>query len=227
VSRQAAALRQYLTRLGLAMVPQRQRVQGKLVDKARLRGLVLHGDPRILIARRTEAKTDLFLGVVIDCSGSMAIDKNIEKAKLFGALLAEASRGLRGIDLRVWGFTDRRIYDCGDATRPAVHDLFAGEGNNDAAALYHAAQVGRASRRRAKLLVMISDGAPTECTVEALRGLVKRLTARQGFLCAQVGVRPLEHITFPHHILLQDGNVDASVKRFGAVVMGLVRQALG
>jgi hypothetical protein len=46
-------------------------------------------------------------------------------------------------------------------------------------------------------------------------------------LCAQVGVRPLEHITFPHHILLQDGNVDASVKRFGAVVMGLVRQALG
>ncbi|MBY0231558.1 MAG: hypothetical protein K2W96_19910, partial [Gemmataceae bacterium] len=226
VSRQARALRQYLERLGLALEPRRMRTQGKGLDRARLRPLVLRGDPRFLVARETRFRTDLFLGVLIDCSGSMSIDQNIEKAKMFAALLAEAARGLRGLDVRFFGFTDRRILDCGDAMRPAVHDLVPTEGNNDAAALHHAAQVAKASRRRARLLVMISDGSPTECTVESLRNLVRRLTSRQGFLCAQVAVRPLSDICFPHYVLLQENRVDDAVKRFGQVVMKLVGQAL-
>jgi hypothetical protein len=226
VARHAEKMRRYLRQLGLGLEPQRLRVRGKSFDRTRARAVVLRGDPRMLVARELRMQTDLFLGVLIDCSGSMASGENIEKAKLFGTLLAEAARGNRGMDVRLWGFTDRTIYDCGNAGRPAVHDLSPEDGNNDAAALWHAALAARASRRKAKLLVMISDGSPTGCSVNALTALVRRLTRRMKILCAQVAVRPLDDISFPHYVLLEDDRVDESVKRFGAIMMKLVRQAL-
>jgi hypothetical protein len=225
VARPAAHMRRYLHELGLGLEPQRFRMRGKNLDKTRLRAALLRQDPRMLVARELRPLNDLFLGVLIDCSGSMSSNQNIEKAKLFATLLAEAARGNRGIDLRLWGFTDRVIYECGTAARPAVHDLYADDGNNDAAALWHAAEVARASRRRAKMLVMISDGSPTECSVAALKALVRRLT-RDKFLCAQVAVAPLDDVCFPHHVLLEEDNQTECVRRFGAIVMRLVRQAL-
>jgi hypothetical protein len=226
VARHARRMRRYLEELGLAYEAERFRIRGRALDRARIKAVVLHGDPRMLIARELRVRTDLFLGVVIDCSGSMASHNNIDKAKLFGALLAEAAKGFRGIDLRLFGFTDRAIYDAGTASRCAVHGLKALDGNNDAAALWHAAQQARASRRRAKLLVMISDGLPTECSVAALRGLVRRLGQRLGICCAQVAVQPLAEICFPHYVLLEEGDLDASVRRFGAVAARLVRTAI-
>jgi hypothetical protein len=196
-----------------------------MVDRTRIRDFILKGDPRLLIARNVARATDLFLGVAIDCSGSM-FGPNLEKAKLFGTMLAEALNGVRDVDLRLFGFTDRTIFDAGNARRCAVHGLTALDGNNDAAALWHVFRVARASRRRAKLLVMISDGLPTQCTVASLKALVARLT-RWNYCCAQVAVRPLEEICFPHYILLDDQQLDASVRKFGEVVVRLVGQALG
>lgn len=226
VARAARQMRRWLDRLGLALEPQRFRVRGKRIDRGRIRDAVLRGDPRLLIARELRVQTDLFLGVVIDCSGSMQIDEKIERAKLFGTMLAEASRGLRGLDLRLFGFTDSVIFDAGNATHCAVHALHAGGGNNDAAALWHAALAARATRRRAKLLVMISDGLPTECSVAALRALVTRLTNRLKICCAQVAVQPLEEVMFPHYVVLEDADPEASVRRFGEIVARLVRRAL-
>jgi hypothetical protein len=226
VARPAGHMRRYLQQLGLGLVPQRFRLAGKRFDPTRARAVVLRGDPRMLVSRTVEPRNDLFMGVLIDCSGSMSSGGNIEKAKLFATLLAEAARGNRGIDLRLWGFTDRVIYDAGTAARPAVHDLYPDDGNNDAAALWHAAEVARASPRRAKLLVMISDGSPTQCSVAALRALVQRLTARQKVLCAQVAVAPLDEVCFPHYVLLEENDQAACVRRFGATVLRLVRQAL-
>ena len=158
-------------------------------------------------------QTDLFLGVVVDCSGSMSHENHIGRARLFGALLAEAAKQCKGIDFRLFGFTDTVIYDAGTATRCAAHALVANGGNNDAAGLWHAAQVARASHRKAKLLVMISDGLPTECSVAALRGLVTKLTTRWKICCAQVAVLPLEEVCFPHYVLLEEADLSASVSR--------------
>ncbi|MCA9069269.1 MAG: hypothetical protein KDA84_10120, partial [Planctomycetaceae bacterium] len=226
VARPARQLRQYLKDLGLAMVKHRMRLSGRLLDRSRIPAVVLRNDPRMLIARQKQTHNDLFVGTVIDCSGSMDYDDNIEKAKMFGALLAEAINGLDGVDLRLFGFTDSMIYDAGNETRPAVHALNAGGGNNDAAALWHAAQVAMASRRKAKVLVMISDGLPTECSAAALRGLATRLTNRHKLCCAQVAVQPLEEICFPHYILLDEADVGTSVRRFGNTIARLVRRAM-
>lgn len=226
VQRPAQLLRSYLKKLGIGFQQQRLRLTGKSFDKTRARAVVLRGDPRMLIARELKIQTDLFIGVVVDCSGSMSHNANIEKAKLFGTLIAEAARNYPGVDARLFGFTDQVIFDAGHANRCAIHALNAGGGNNDAAGLWHAALQAKASQRRAKLLVMISDGAPTECSVNALRSLVTRLTKRMKICCAQVAVCPLEHQCFPNHILLDHENVAASVREFGQVMAKLVQKAL-
>ena len=226
VQRPASILRRYFEELGLSFKPERMRTTGRRIDRSRLLPLVLHGDPRLLVTREKAFARDLFLGVVIDCSGSMATRDNMQRAKLFAALIAEATGPLSGVDTRVFGFTDHVIYDCGDARRCAVHALNAGGGNNDAAALYYAATIAKASHRKAKVLVMVSDGLPTECTVAALRGLVKRLTQRERMVCAQVAVQALAEVCFPHYVVLNDASIEATVSKFGTLVARLVERAI-
>lgn len=226
VQRPAAMMRRYLEELGLARVPQRMRMSGFRLDKTRIMPLVLRRDPRVLLARTNASKTDLFLGITVDCSGSMASRDNMQRGKLFAALLAESARGMKGVDLRIFGFTDRVIYDCGDANRCAAHALHAGGGNNDSAALFHLANVAKASRRKARLLVMISDGLPTECSVASLRELVTTLTRRERMVCAQAAVQPLAEVCFPNYVVLNDASIEATVVKFGNVIARLVQKAM-
>ncbi|HET9989721.1 MAG TPA: vWA domain-containing protein, partial [Kofleriaceae bacterium] len=222
VERHATRLRAFLDDLGLRWEPQRARTQGRALDRTRLLPLVTRNDPRILVARTPQRRTDLFLGVIVDCSGSMSSRDNIGRAKRFAALVAEAVRPLPGVEARFFGFTDSVIYDAGTARDCHVVGLHADGGNNDAAGLYHAANVAMASAKRAKVLVMISDGLPTECSVEALRGLVSTLTRRRGIVCAQVAVHPLEEVCFPNYVLL-DGAIEPAVARFGRMIGDLAR----
>lgn len=225
VARHARTLRGFLERLGLAQTPVRQRLKGKRIDRGRLTALVTRRDPHVLVSSEIIKSTDLFLGIVVDCSGSMEGSDNIQKARRFACLVSEAVLGLPGVDAHFFGFTDSVIYDAGDARRCAASSLEAGGGNNDAAALYHAATAAKRSRRRAKVLVMISDGLPTECSTLALKSLATRVT-RSGMCVAQVAVCPLEEVCFPHYVVLE-GELDASVRRFGQVVAKLVSRALG
>jgi hypothetical protein len=225
VARHAKNMRSWLERLGLVYQPARFRMRGRRFDTTRAKAVVTRSDPRMLVARELVVDADLFVGVVIDCSGSMT-GPSMERAHAFGVLLADAARGLAGIDVRFFGFTDRVIWDAGDARHPAVTSLAAGGGNNDAAALWYAAEVAKASRRRAKLLVMISDGLPTECSVTALRELVQKLTKRERMCCAQVAVRPIEEVCFPHYVEVTDADPGVAVNRFGKIVAALVLRAL-
>jgi hypothetical protein len=227
VARHAQRLRAYLCELGLDLVPRRARLRGRSFDRTRALAVVLRQDPRMLVARELEVHSDLFIGVLIDCSGSMALRDLLDKARSFAVLIAEAVRGLPGVEARFWGFTDTVIWDAGDAERCAVTSLETSGGNNDAAALYHAAQIAAGSRRRAKVLVMISDGLPTQCSVAALRNLVAQLGRRQQIVCAQVAVRPLAEVCFPHYVLLADEPIEVATLRFGELVSKLARKALG
>ena len=73
---------------------------------------------------------------------------------------------------------------------------------------------------------MISDGLPTECSLPALRGLVTKLTKRKGIVCAQVAVRALEEVCFPHYVVLDDSQLDVAVARFGRMIGDLARRSL-
>ena len=226
VNRHSVRLRAHLDDLGLRWESAHARIKGHTLDRSRLLALVTRGDPKILKARQPVRRTDLFLGTIIDCSGSMQAGKNIERARRFGVMIAEAVRPLPGVEARFFGFTDSKIYDAGDSADCNVTALHADGGNNDAAALFHAANVALASRKRARVLVMISDGLPTECSVAALRSLVTTLTKRKGIVCAQVAVRKIEEEAFPNHVLLDDAEPDIAIARFGRMIADLARRVL-
>jgi hypothetical protein len=221
VRRHSMRLRDFFDRLGRSLVPHRGRLRGRALDRTRVRAVVTRRDPRMLVARETAVANDVSVATVIDCSGSMNAFDNLEKAKRFGVLVAEAVRDLSGVDARFFGFTDTVIFDAGDGDRCAVTSMEVQGGNNDAAALFHAARVAAASPRRTRVLVMISDGLPTECSTSALRALVTNL-GRKGFVCAQVAVHPLEEVCFPNYVVLDEKNMDQSVARFGELIMKLV-----
>lgn len=226
VQREARSFRRFLQELGLVSVMHTRRTRGNRLDRSMLKKLVLQGDPRVLKIREPQLETDLFIGILIDCSGSMAYQEHIEKAKVFAALMAEAARGMASVEVKVLGFTDSTIYDCGNANQPGISGLAAGGGNNDAAALWHAAQLAIQSKRKAKLLVMISDGLPTECSTEALKQLVDKLTLRWGICCAQVAVQPLEVVCFPNYVVLDASNTAKATREFGRVIARLIRKAI-
>lgn len=226
VAEQARRLREFLKDLGRSHQSDRFRISGARFDSSRAAALVLRSDPRVMMSRKLKRANDLFLAVLVDCSGSMDGER-LERAKLFATLVSEATRGMSGIDLRHFGFTHDTIFEAGDAVRCGVHGLHSSGGNNDAGALWHAAKAAFRSKRRAKVLVMISDGSPSDCSVAALRNLVHKLSHKHRMVCAQVAVAPLTDICFPYYVTLDPADWRESVRRFGTIIASLVTKALG
>jgi hypothetical protein len=226
ISRYSIKLREYLLHLGLGYVYQKHRTRGQKIDRSSLTSSIIKSDPRILVARKTLYKSDLFIAVIIDCSGSMVIHDNIERAKLFATLIADAAANISGVDAHFLGFTDSVLYNAGNAQNCAVHALQAEGGNNDAAALWYASRLAIASRRKARLIVMISDGSPTECSVDALQQLVQKISIKFKICCAQVAVAQMQHICFPHYIELTDSNINVAVQKFGSMLMKIIHRII-
>ena len=146
--------------------------------RASCRPAILRGDPRLLIARQIR---DRGRPVPRPAHRLLRLDADVEptwrRRKLFGTLLAEAAKGLRGIDVRRVRL-HRQRHLRRRRRRPLRRPLL----ERRAAATTTPPRCG--TRRwppgpaggKAKLLVMISDGSPTECTTTALKALVSRLT---------------------------------------------------
>lgn len=213
-------LRSYFERLGRRTIDEYAMRRGHRIDMQMARKASFSKSPNLLVHTTDEIHANLYLGILIDRSGSMEGDK-LERAKRFGALVAESARGLRGITGHINAFDDDTFIHLGDFQRNGVAQLDSGGANNDAAALERAAELALSSRKKNRLLVMISDGSPTECSVEALKQLVKKLQRDYGIVCAQVAVESLPEIAFPHYIDLSEYSVEEAVTRFGTLLMRL------
>ncbi len=225
VRRQTGMLRRYFRDLGMAEEEVFGQLAGRRLDPARIRQLALFGDPHVMVGHERRPAPDLFIGLAIDCSGSMDGER-MDKAKTFAVLILEAARKLAGVEARAIGFTDDTILDLGGAGDTAVAGLEPEGGNNDAAGLLYCAQQARASGKQHKFLVMISDGYPTECSFESLCGLVQHLEARHGMVCAQVAVDTMDadRIAFPQFTDLTEHSQASAVTRFGRMVQRLIQQ---
>jgi len=223
VRKNARRLRAHFERLGRKVTEQRASRRGQRIDLGRVRTAALTGTPNLLVHSRDEVLANAYVGVLIDRSGSMDGEK-IELAKRFAILLAESAKGIRGIEGHVNAFDDDTFYLLGDLQHNAVASLEAGGGNNDAGGLAKAAELAQRSRKQKKLLIMISDGSPTECTFESLSELVERLTRQYGILCAQVAVESMEEIAFPQYVDLSRYSMDEAVARLGTFLMKLTAE---
>jgi len=211
------ALRAYFELLGMQVTEETGVRQGRRLDTGRARLLPATGNPNIMIRRYDAEMANAYLGIVIDKSGSMD-GEEMERAKSFATLICESTRGIRGISGDVGAFDDDTYYHLGTLQRCAVSSLQTGGGNNDAGGLARAAERALASGKQHKLLIMISDGSPTECSVEALTDLVQRLQRDYGIVCVQVAVDSIEHEAFPDFVDLTAFDFHEAVARFGQMI---------
>jgi nitric oxide reductase activation protein len=216
-------LRAFIERLGRQTVEEHASRRGRRLDLARARWAALRRDPGLLVHSRDEIRPNAYLGLLIDRSGSMDGAK-LELAKAFGGLVAEATRGLPGIEGHVSAFDDSTFIHLGSLARTSVASLGSNGGNNDAGGLAKAAELAVKSGKRNKMLIMVSDGSPTECTFEALRDLVARLGRQQQILCAQVAVDRMEQIAFPNYVDLSALPFDEAIARFGTLLIRLTQR---
>ncbi|MFH1842112.1 MAG: HEAT repeat domain-containing protein [bacterium] len=213
-------LRSYFQQLGTRNVDEYAARSGRRLDLARARRGALLRQPNLLVGSREVIDPDLYLGILIDRSGSMR-GQELARAKAFGALVCESARLLPGIEGHVNAFDDDTFYTLGDFRNNGIAGLTAGGGNNDAGGLQRAARLAFQSHKENRLLIMISDGMPTACTFESLQNLVSRLTKEYGVVCAQVAVSSLEQIAFPSYVDLGRCSFDESVARFGKLLVRL------
>ena len=197
--------------------------RGHHLDAARLRTLAWRPQFDLWVSDTYRPATDLHLSLVIDRSGSMSGEK-LQRAVSFSILISECTRGIPGIEGNVYSFDDQTFWHLGDLRHPASSSLESGGGNNDAAALWRAAELARQSRRTRKLIVMISDGMPTQCSFNALRFLVQELEREPGLTLAQVAVDRLTEVAFPHYVDLSAHNLSDAVVQFGRTIHRLITQ---
>jgi hypothetical protein len=178
----AQALRPVLAKVGSIRVDlEDQPVGHDVIDE--IEQLYL-GESNIFVEDESRNAASLHIEVAVDCSSSMTSEnaslKRGEKfklAKLFALVVEEATRNQRGVSSRLWGFTDTAIYDCGQAGEHRISGLKASGGNNDSAMLFHMGQSAQASGKSVKMLFMLSDGQPSDCSWLSLRNLVLRFEA--------------------------------------------------
>jgi HEAT repeat protein len=216
-------LRAHFEQLGRSTTEHYASRRGRRLDMARVRDLALLGRPDALVHSEEIIAPDAYLGLLIDRSGSMQIGDRMPLARRFGVLLAEAARGLRGLEGHISAFDGTTFYRLGNFQRHGIASLTADDGNNDSGALLRAAQLALSSRRKNRLIVMISDGSPAECSTSSLRNLVGVLERRHGIACAQVAVAPILEVCFPHFLDVSGKPTGEAVRQFGRLLVRLTR----
>jgi len=173
----AQQLRPYLAKCGRVTVDLEDQPDGfDLTDEAEL---ALVGETSIFVNDEPMPKASVHFEIALDCSTSMLSPtislKPGEKflmGKFFALVLEQAVLGLPGVSAHFWGFTNDRIYDCGTPGEGRSSGLVCGGGNNDSAMLWHMGQSAAASGKDVKILLMLSDGQPSECSWLSLHNLV-------------------------------------------------------
>jgi hypothetical protein len=175
----ASQLRKYLAECGSALVDKEDQPDGHdLTDEAEL---ALIGESNIFVEDERYPKASVHLEVALDCSSSMnsatlslSAGEKFRLGKLFAMVLEQAVINLPGVSAHFWGFTSDTIFDCGVAGERRVSGLVCNGGNNDAAMLWKMGQSARDSGKDVKILLMLSDGQPSECSWLSLRNLVNK-----------------------------------------------------
>ena len=202
--------------------------KGRALDRTRLLPLVTRNDPRILVARTPQRRTDLFLGVDRRLLGLDAARATTSAARSGSRRSSPRRCGpLPGVEARFFGFTDSVIYDAGDRARlRRRRPRTPTAATTTRPALYHAANVAMASHKRAKVLVMISDGLPTECSVEALRGLVADADAAPRHRVRAGRGPSARGSVLPELRRCSTARIETAVARFGRMIGDLARRSL-
>ena len=158
-------------------------------------------DPKIFYDNTYKVKEmDLAFGIVLDQSGSMRCGSGIENGKISLILLHHVLNSLR-INHAIVGHTSDKYHqtivkryvmfneDPKHTLNPpyALTKIKAHNGNCDSGALNYMEQYIKRTRNKDKIVIIFSDGEPTECSESELRAQVHRMEA-EGIHVIGIGI---------------------------------------
>lgn len=147
-----------------------------------------------------QLESDLAFGILLDISGSMC-GTGIENGRITMILLHETLKAL-GINHSIVGHTSDGWHEVtiekyqsfkeeagySVCKNFALAGLEAQQGNCDSGALYYMHQSIKRVRNRDKIIMIFSDGEPTECSATELIKEVESIE-RDGIKCIGIGIR--------------------------------------
>lgn len=131
--------------------------------------------------------------VIGDCSSSENLEspyfKPGEKFRTVQTMAMVAEHAMASVSKRVsgglYGYVDSVIFDAGKPGEWGVTGLVCRGGNNDTAALDHARKASLASSQDIKIIIVINDAQPADCSARSFNDMVAQCR-REGIFVIQM-----------------------------------------
>ena len=195
---------------------------------------LLVGDTNVYINDDIAQKPSLHIEVALDCSSSMQSPTESLKpgekfllGKFFSLVVEQAVINLPGVTAKFWGFTHNAIYDCGKPGEGRMSGLECGGGNNDAAMLWHMAQSASKSGKDVNVLLMLSDGQPSDCSWLSLKNLVVQLEQNPRMVPWNFALDVIETPAFEQFFTdLVGQDMEEAIRTMGETLAAIARERL-
>lgn len=210
-------LRSSLSRIDQVKQMQLKQSAGKSMMNSAVKNFIIYGEPQIFRNFKAEDKeeySDIHISFLLDTSASMLTDERMKNAKLLGSLFAECLTDCPGISTSFYAY-NQNLYLCGDHENYSIAQLEPSGKTNEAAALHHIQKDLETIARPIKIVIVVTDGLPTACSVEAVKWQVSEMENRGRVQCIACIFSKEVHPAYRHSVDFSGGLSRASVMKLG------------
>lgn len=214
-------LRPSLSRIDQVKQMQLKQSAGKSMMNSAVKNFIIYGEPQIFRnfkAEDREEYSDVHISFLLDTSASMQTNERMKHAKTLVSLFAECLTECPGISTSIYAY-NQNLYLCGDHDNYSVAQLKSLGKTNEAAALHHIHKDLEAIARPIKLVIVVTDGLPTACSVESVKWQVTEMETRGQVQFIGCIFSKEHHPAYKYHIDFSGGITRASVSKLGKRVV--------
>jgi hypothetical protein len=219
-----SVLRPYLSLIDPDPVMQERLVGGRRLLSGSLPRHLAYGEPRLFADQRladTDQHRSVLFCVLIDTSASMQADDRLPRAQRLASLLAQCLSDCLHIETALVAY-NQNVYRCGDHEGHALSALAPAGKTNEAAALDYLRAHHLGVPRRRKIVLVLSDGLPTDCSVESVVRLVRTLEKDQGARLLYVALSGSDHPAYRNRVDFPSDLEAARLRMLGRAVAALL-----
>jgi hypothetical protein len=217
-------LRPYLAVIDPEKVQQERLTGGRRLLSSGLTKHLAYGETRLFADLRlteVDQHRDVLVCVLIDTSASMQTDGRLARAQQVATLLAGCLEECPGVESVFLGY-NQNIFQCGSHESHALTSLAPAGKTNEAAALDYLRKHHLDTPRRRKVVIVLTDGLPTYCSVESVRWLVRALEKEQGARFLYAALADVEHPAYRRRVDLTADLDPGRVRGLGRALTALL-----